>query len=479
MPRPVQVEARLKPPPARGCRANAATMRYHAAMTASDDQFGAGLPAFQPDEAFARKLDAEDPLASYRDRFHIPTRADGEPVVYFCGNSLGLQPKSVRADVEQELDDWARLGGDAHFEARTPWYRYQEVFRESAARLVGAGAGEVVMMNGLTVNLHLMMVSFYRPTPERYKILMEDCAFPSDIYAVKTQIRHRGFDPADALIVAQPRQGEHTLRTEDVEALIEREGSKIALVLMGGVNYYTGQFFDMARITAAAKRRGCVVGWDLAHAVGNVELRLHDWEVDFAAWCTYKYLNGGPGSVAGCFVHQRHAQDTSLPRLGGWWGNDPDTRFRLHLEAEFRPVPTADAWQISNPPILSMAALRASLAIFDELGMAALRRKSKRLTGYLHYMLDRIGGKQGPRAPRQRPYEVITPREPDARGCQLSILVHDRPRELFERLRAAGVVGDFRQPNVIRVAPVPLHNTFHEVWRFAQVLAKLDLDKPG
>ena len=415
---------------------------------------------FQPDEDFARQLDAADPLAGYRERFHIPAQPDGAPKIYFAGNSLGLQPKTVDAAVRQELEDWARLGVDGHFEARTPWYFYHEVFRESGARLVGGVPGEVVMMNGLTVNLHLMMVTFYRPTAERYKILSEDCAFPSDSYAVRTQLVHHGFDPDEALIVAKPREGEYALRTEDVETLLEREGTRIALVMMSGVNYFSGQVFDTARITAAAQKQGCTVGWDLAHAAGNIPLDLHAWNVDFACWCTYKYLNCGPGSVAGCFIHERHTKNLDLPRFGGWWGNDPKTRFRMHLEPEFKPVAAADAWQLSNPPILSLAALKASLAIFDEVGMDRLREKSLKLTAYLQYLLDTASGS----------HEVITPREPAQRGCQLSILVHDRPKELQRMLQESGVVCDFREPNVIRVAPVPLYNTFHEVWRFARAL---------
>ncbi|MCC7292830.1 MAG: kynureninase [Phycisphaerales bacterium] len=437
---------------------------------------------FRCDESFARELDLADPLARRRDAFHLPLRGDGSPAIYFCGNSLGLQPRTVRDAIDQELEDWARLAVDAHFDGRTPWYSYHEVLRESGARLVGALPGEVVHMNGLTVNLHLMMVSFYRPTPQRFKILMEDASFPSDTYAVRTQLRFHGLDPDSALLIARPREGEHTLRTEDVEALLDREGERIALVLLGGVNYFSGQVFDMERIARAARARGCVVGFDLAHAAGNVPLRLHDWGVDFAAWCTYKYLNCGPGSVAGCFVHERHHRDASLPRLGGWWGNDPSTRFRMHLNREFVPVAAADAWQLSNPPILSMAALKASLAIFDEVGMTALREKSGKLTGYLQYLIDRAGWQphasgESARAevqgsPTDARYEVITPREERARGCQLSILVHDRPKELLHKLHAEGVVCDFREPNVIRVAPVPLYNTYHEVWRFAQVLAR-------
>jgi kynureninase len=418
--------------------------------------------AFQPDEAFALHLDAADPLAHFRDRFHVPRRPDGRPVIYFCGNSLGLQPKTARVLVEQELDDWARLAVDAHFQGRTPWYSYHEVFRDSGARLVGARPGEVVMMNSLTVNLHLMMVTFYRPTVARHKILIDAPTFPSDLYAVKSQIRHHGHDPAEALLTLGPRDGEHTLRTEDIEAVLEGSGEEIALALLNGVNFFTGQFFDLERVTALAKRRGCVVGLDLAHAAGNVPLRLHDWQVDFAVWCSYKYLNAGPGAVAGCFVHEVHGRDLDLPRFAGWWGNDPATRFRMHLLPDFVPRPGADGWQVSNPPVLAMAPLRASLELFDEAGTDALRAKSECLTGYLLYLLDCL--------PAGR-FEVITPRDPARRGCQVSVLVRDRPRELLRALEAAGVVCDFREPDVIRVAPVPLYNGFHEVWRFARILA--------
>ncbi|HXG11541.1 MAG TPA: kynureninase [Gemmataceae bacterium] len=416
---------------------------------------------FQADESFARQLDAADPLGRYRDHFLIPAGPDGRPVIYLCGHSLGLQPRSVRAFLEQELEDWARLAVDAHFKGRTPWYSYHEIFRGPIARLVGATADEVVVMNGLTVNLHLMLVSFYRPAGERRLILMEEPTFPSDRYAVASQLRLHGLDPAEALLTVKPRPGEHLIRTEDIEALLEERGREVAVVVFSGVNFVTGQFFDIERITAAAHRQGCVVGWDLAHAVGNVELRLHDWEVDFAVWCSYKYLNGGPGAVAGCFIHEKHGRRTDLPRLAGWWGHDPATRFRMQLQPDWVPRPGADGWQLSNPPILALAPLRASLEIFDEAGMPALRARSKRLTGYLEYLLDRM--------PAGR-YEVITPRDPARRGCQLSLLARERPEELLRILKTEGVVCDFREPNVIRVAPVPLYNTFHEVWQFAQIL---------
>jgi kynureninase len=418
------------------------------------------------DETFALKLDAEDPLRTFREKFHLPLGRDGKPLIYFAGNSLGLMPKAARQIVDQELDDWANLGLDAHLNAATPWYTYHETLREPTARLVGAKPVEVICMNSLTVNLHLMMATFYRPAKKRFKILMEDPAFPSDTYAVKSQIAHHGFDPREALLLAQPRKGEFTVRTEDIVDLIEKNADQLALVMIGGVNFFTGQLFDIPKITAAAQKRGVTVGIDLAHAVGNVPLRLHDWNIDFAVWCSYKYLNGGPGAAAGAFVHERHATNTDLPRFAGWFGNDPNTRFRLHLEPEFIPVPSADSWQISNPPIFSMAPLRASFAIFDDAGgMEALRAKSIRLTGYLQFLLES-------NSPSGSDFSVITPSDTNARGCQLSILAHQRPRELFKRLEAAGVKCDFREPNVIRAAPTPLYNSFHEVWRFAKILTE-------
>jgi kynureninase len=420
--------------------------------------------SFSADEEFARQLDADDSLRQFREKFHLPLGADGKPLIYLAGNSLGLMPKAARKVVEQELDDWAKLAVDAHLGAATPWYTYHETLREPTARLVGAKPNEVICMNSLTVNLHLMMATFYRPTKSRFKILMEEPAFPSDTYAIKTQIVHHGFDPNDALVLARPREGEFTVRQDDIETALEKHGDQIALVLFAGVNFFTGQLFDIERITAAAQKRGCAVGVDLAHAAGNVPLALHDWNVDFAVWCSYKYLNAGPGAVAGAFVHERHATNRELPRLAGWFGNDPATRFRLHLEPEFIPVPSADGWQISNPPIFSMAPLRSSLSIFDEAGgMKVLRAKSIKLTGYLQFLLEQTGSKR---------YAVVTPREADARGCQLSILVHEHPKELFDKLAAAGVKCDFREPNVIRAAPTPLFNTFHEVWRFAKILAE-------
>jgi kynureninase len=414
------------------------------------------------DKDIATALDHADPLARFRDAFLLPRRPDGRPAVYFCGHSLGLQPRALRPLLGQELDDWARLGVEAHFQGTTPWYSYHEVFRDVGARLVGARPGEVVMMNSLTVNLHLMLVTFYRPRPGRDKILVDEPVFPSDLYAVKSQLQLHGRHPADALLTVRPRPGEDTIRMEDVEALLERHGHEIAVVLFSGVNYFTGQWFDVRAVTAAAHRHGCVAGFDLAHAAGNVPLRLHDDDVDFAGWCSYKYLNSGPGAVAGCFVHERHGHDLTLPRLAGWWGNDPATRFQMRTQTDFVPRPGADGWQISNPPILALVPLRASLGLFDEAGMPALRAKSERLTGYLMELLDDL--------PPGR-LEVITPREPARRGCQVSLQVRGRVPELLHALTAAGVVCDFREPDVIRVAPVPLYNTFEDVWRFVRVLA--------
>jgi kynureninase len=418
---------------------------------------------FSADEDFARQLDADDSLCGFRDRFHLPPGNDGRPLIYLAGNSLGLMPKSAREIVDRELDDWATLGVDAHLSAQTPWYSYHETLREPMARLVGARPLEVVCMNSLTVNLHLMLATFYRPTKSRFKILMEEPAFPSDTYAIKTQLVHHGLDPRKALLLIRPREGEFIVRHEDIESAFEKEGEQIAVAVIGAVNFFTGQLFDIPLIATAARRRGIIVGIDLAHAAGNVPLSLHDWNVDFAVWCSYKYLNAGPGAIAGSFVHERHATNTQLPRLAGWFGNAPNTRFRLHLEPEFIPVASADGWQISNPPILSMAPLRASLAIFDEAGgMAPLRDKSIKLTSYLRFLLASAGSGR---------FSIITPEEDTSHGSQLSILVRDGAKELFEKLEGSGVKCDFREPNVIRAAPAPLYNTFQEAWRFAELLA--------
>ena len=417
---------------------------------------------FRFEESFALRMDGEDPLADFRDLFHIPPAPDGSPTIYLCGNSLGLQPKGARDVVEEELADWALLGVKGHHLATRPWYDYHARFAEPAARLVGALPTEVVMMNSLTVNLHLMLTSFYRPEGRRRKILIEYPAFSSDVYAVKTQLRLHGVDPAEGLVQVGARKGEHAIDEDDIEAALAAYEDEIACVLIGGVNFLTGQLFDMPRIARAAREAGCTVGFDLAHAVGNVPLSLHDWDVDFAVWCNYKYVNAGPGSIAGCFVHERHGRNPDLPRFGGWWGVDPETRFQLHLLPDFVPVSTAEGWQLSNPPILAMAPLVSSLEIFDEAGMPALREKSVRLTGYLEGLLSRIGSER---------VEIITPLEPERRGCQISIRVRADGQAYQEQLVEAGIVCDFREPDIIRVAPTPLYNTFHEAWRFAQVLA--------
>jgi kynureninase len=405
----------------------------------------------------AAQLDARDPLAQYRERFYIPRAPRGGESVYLCGHSLGLQPKSAHAYLEQELKDWAELGVDAHFHARNAWLAYHRFLTEQTARLVGAKPVEVVVMNSLTVNLHLMMVSFYRPSKQRHKIIMERGAFPSDQYAVKSQIRYHGLEPATSLIELAPRPGEAVLREEDILATIAKEGPAVALVLLPGVNYSTGQTFDFGAITRAGQVQGCRVGIDLAHAAGNLELKLHDWNVDFAVWCSYKYLNAGPGAVGGCFVHERHAQDEALPRFAGWWGHEEETRFRMG--PDFHPTPGAEGWQLSNAPVLSMATLRASMELFDEAGMTALREKSVALTGYLEALLEQ---KQSSK------FALVTPREPERRGAMLSIRVAENGRSVVERLAQEGVVVDFREPDILRVAPAPLYNSYSDVAKFVE-----------
>ena len=412
----------------------------------------------------ALDLDAADELATLRPQFHVPPYGDGE-VAYFAGNSLGLQPVALRDRLGQELDDWARLGVEGHGEATRPWVSYHQLLREPAARLVGADPSEVVVMNSLTVNLHLMMVSFYRPTPQRHAIVIEDSAFPSDSYAVRSQVAFHGYDPDTAVIRLRPRDGESSLRSEDVVAFLAAEGSRVALVLLGAVNYYSGEFLDIEPITAAGHAAGAVVGWDLAHAAGNLPLRMHDWGVDWAAWCSYKYLNSGPGSLAGAFVHERHLADRSLPKFAGWWSTDPASRFQM--APTVTPVDTADSWQLSNPPILAMAPVLASLQMFDAVGMDALRAKSIRLTGYLESLLDTIAD--------GRPLELITPRDPQRRGAQLSLRIHGLDAgAVTARLRHEhGVIADARQPDVVRLAPAPMYCTFHDCWRAATALAKV------
>jgi kynureninase len=412
---------------------------------------------FESTRTFAANLSSNDPLAAYRERFYIPKNPDGTDAVYLCGHSLGLQPKTARAYLEHEMKDWERLGVEGHFHARNPWMPYHELLAASTARLVGALPEEVVVMNSLTVNLHLLMASFYRPTRDRHKILIETNAFPSDRYAVASQIQFHGYDPSDSLIEISPRPDETAIRTEDIEAQIDSEGSHIALILLSGVNYYNGQAFDLPRITKAGHAQGCVVGFDLAHAAGNLRLNLHDWDVDFAAWCTYKYLNSGPGGIAGCFVHQRFARDFSLPRFTGWWGHDKQSRFRMG--PDFHAIAGAEGWQLSNPSILSLATLRASMDIFDEAGMGRLRAKSERLTGYLQFLLDQKASDK---------FQIITPGDPAQRGAQLSLRVSQIGRAVCDRLAKRGIICDWREPDILRVAPVPLYNSFLDAYVFAE-----------
>jgi kynureninase len=418
---------------------------------------------FEASRAFAAELDARDPLKDFREKFYIPKQpADGSgaDVLYFTGNSLGLQPKTARGYIEQELKDWETLGVEGHFQAKNPWMPYHEFLTGQMARIVGAKPIETVVMNTLTVNLHLMMVSFYRPTPQRRKIVIEAGAFPSDQYAVESQIKFHGFDYESSLIELKPRENETCLRIEDIEKTIVDNGDSIALILLGGVNYYTGQAYDMKRITEIGQSVGAIVGYDLAHAAGNIELHLHDWNADFAVWCSYKYLNAGPGSVGGCFVHERHAERFDLPRFAGWWGHDKETRFLMR--SGFKPIKGAEGWQLSNPPIFHLAALKASLDIFEAAGeMRALTEKSRRLTGYLEFLLGEI---------KDERISVITPADPNERGCQLSIRVRNSDKNLFRAISEKGVVADWREPDVIRVAPVPLYNSFSDVYEFAEIL---------
>lgn len=417
------------------------------------------MPAieFEATKEFAAAQTACDSLRAFRERFHIPKMANGSDCVYLCGHSLGLQPKSAREYVEQELEDWAQLGVEGHFQARNPWMPYHEILSAPISRLVGALPIEVVGMNSLTVNLHLMMVSFYRPTSKKNKILIESNAFSSDQYAVKSQIQYHGYDPGESLIELKPRSGETSIRTEDIEERIACDGDKIALVMLGGVNYYSGQAFDFCRITEAGHAKGCVVGFDMAHAAGNLLLKLHDWDIDFAVWCSYKYLNAGPGAIAGCFVHERHARESHLPRFAGWWGHDKENRFRM--PPDFAAIPGAEGWQLSNPSILSAAALRASLDIFDEATMQRLRGKSEQLTGYLEFLLDQSWSKN---------FSIITPRDSSHRGAQLSLRLSENGRAVCDALAKEGIICDWREPDIMRVAPVPLYNTFSDVHTFAE-----------
>lgn len=434
---------------------------------------------FENSEAFARELDSKDELASYREQFFIPTREsmagktapavaqpEGEKCVYLAGNSLGLQPRNVHKYITQELEDWASLGVEGHFHSRHPWLPYHEFVTEMSARLVGAKPIEVVVMNTLTTNLHLMMVSFYRPEKKRFKILVEAGAFPSDQYAVASQASFHKFNPKEAIVELKPREGEDLLRTEDILDVIERQGEEIALVLLGNVNYLTGQAFEVAELAAKAHEKGCYFGLNLAHGAGNLDLQLHDWGVDFAVWCSYKYLNSGPGSLAGCFVHERHKDNFELPRFAGWWGHNKETRFRMG--PEFEPLPGAEGWQLSNPPIFQLAALRASLELFDQVGMKKLRAKGDLLTGYLEFLLKEI---------KPGFLSIITPSDPAQRGSQLSIRFSSNPKNMLQAFKEEGVICDFREPDIIRATPAPFYNTFSDVYKFASIIRRFAEEK--
>ena len=415
--------------------------------------------AYQHGLDFAKRMDEEDELHQLRGQYHLPIQKNGQPYIYLCGNSLGLQPKSTSAALQQELLDWQNLGVEGHFYAKNPWMPYHEFLTKAMAKVVGAKSEEVVVMNTLTVNLHLMMVSFYQPKGRRNKIVIEADAFPSDKYAAESQIRLHGLDPQECLIELQARKGEVCLRAEDIQTLIETEGANIALIMLGNTNYYTGQFFDMKQITEWGHAKGCYVGFDCAHGAGNLPLNLHDSGCDFAVWCNYKYLNSGPGGMGGAFVHERHHHNPSLPRLTGWWGHNKATRFKMR--DAFDPIPTTEAWQLSNPPILAMSAVWASLKIFDEVGINKLREKAIILTGYMEFLVNSLG---------KDVIKIITPADPHQRGSQLSIQVKNATKDVFNKITEDGVIADWREPDVIRVAPVPMYNSFEDVFKFYTIL---------
>ena len=409
---------------------------------------------------YARKMDQQDPLSSFRSQYYFPQH-EGSDCLYFCGNSLGLQPKATKEAIIAELDHWSAYGVEGHFTGDNAWMYYHKLLTPASARLVGAKESEVVIMNTLSTNLHLLMVSFYRPTKERFKIIMEAHAFPSDQYAVESQAKFHGFDPSEAIIEVAPREGEDYIRTEDIEQAIAEHGDQTALVFFSGVNYYTGQLFEMEKITKAAHAKGAIAGFDLAHAAGNVELKLHDWGVDFAAWCSYKYLNSGPGGPSGVYIHERHGDNPELPRFAGWWGHDEESRFKM--EKGFIPMKGAQGWQLSNAQVLSFAALKSSLELFDKAGMSALRAKSLSLTSYMEELIDGIEGGDM--------FKVITPSDTKLRGAQLSMLTREGVgKELFDYLSANGVICDWREPNVIRLAAVPMYNSYEDVWRFVDLI---------
>ena len=424
---------------------------------------------FKNSREFAQSLDANDELRKYRDEFHFP-KVNGKQVIYFTGNSLGLQPKRTKSYVDEVMSDWANMAVEGHFYSDKPWWDYQERFAVPLSEIVGSKPSEVGVMNTLTVNLHLLMVSFYNPTPKKYKIICEEKAFPSDQYMFQSQVKFHGFDPKDAIVEIKRREGEANIRLEDVLAKIEEVGSELALVLIGGVNYYTGQVFDMKTITAAGQKQGAYVGWDLAHAAGNIKLDLHDWNVDFAAWCSYKYMNSGPGNASGFFVHEKHHNDKKLKRFAGWYGHNKERRFKM--EPDFDPVNGADGWQISNLPILSLAPYLASVEMFAEVGMYKLIAKRNLITAYLEFVLHEIDNELD-----GAEFEILTPSNQDERGCQLSVYLHGQGRELFERLMKNGVITDWREPNVIRLAPAPFYCSFEDMYDFGQILKDLILNK--
>lgn len=411
---------------------------------------------------FAKELDNKDPLKHFREMFYIPLMF-GKECIYFTGNSLGLQAKRTQDYVVDELEDWASLGVEGHLHARNPWLPYHEIFPKQLSKIVGCLPHEVVVMNSLTVNLHLLLVSFYRPTKQRYKIICEAKAFPSDQYAFETQAKYHDFDPTDAVIEVSPREGEYAIRTEDILSTIKQHGDSVAVVLFSGVNYYTGQLFDIKTITEAAHSVGAYAGFDLAHAAGNAELHMHDWDADFACWCSYKYLNSGPGAVGGIYIHEKHVVNKDLPRFAGWWGYTKETRFKM--EKGFEAIPTAEGWQLSNAPVLAMAAHKASLDVFEEAGIDQLHKKRKLLSGYLHYVLNDINNRQA-----EKLMEIITPANENERGCQVSMLMLKRGTEIFNELTKHGVLADWREPNVIRIAPVPLYNSFEDVYKFGEII---------
>ncbi len=416
---------------------------------------------FENSLSFAQQLDSQDLLHHYQNEFSFP-QVNGKKVIYFTGNSLGLQPKRAKTYVDEVMNDWATLAVEGHFYAEKPWWDYHERFANPLSQLVGALPTEVTVMNTLTINLHLLMVSFYRPTSKRYKIICEEKAFPSDQYMFQSQVRFHGYEPEDAIVEIKRREGEHNIRLEDVLAKIKEVGDELALVLIGGVNYYTGQVFDMKIITEAGHQVGAYVGWDLAHAAGNIELQLHDWQVDFAVWCSYKYMNSGPGNASGCFIHEKHHANSDLPRFAGWWGHNKERRFKM--EPLFDPVQGADGWQISNLPILSLAPYLASVELFAEIGMAALIAKRNTITAYLEFVLCEIDRDV------KGNFEIITPTNQAERGCQLSVFLHGEGRSLFDYLMKNGVIVDWREPNVIRFAPVPMYTSYEDIYRFGQIL---------